>query len=332
MTSTLQSYDIYGMPVNLETERGPLAQRADETLGPFALDRPQSQRDAVLIRLAYGVPEDPPAGLRLYCRGELADGVRLDYYCGESARYIRLVGCAGTHIDLATGKARITVTPGAEWGLELGGIVPALCAFLAQRDKHALHAACLTPEGANDAGAILLAGPSGSGKSTTALALAHEGMKLLTDDACFVGTVEGGAPAIWPLPRRCKVHEKTLELLPWLKRLPMHRAHTEKEWVLDPASPVESPRRARPELIVFLEPRNNSGHLVAPLDGIEALTRLTRENVRAFETDGEGAAGRAFAAMARLVRHSRTYRVSIGPRLENLRDALVTLFEKQSAR
>jgi len=50
-------------------------------------------------------------------------------------------------------------------------------------------------------------------------------------------------------------------------------------------------------MILFLNPRNTEAHRIEPVDKLTAITRLTRENIRATDPRREAAAGRAFEAL-----------------------------------
>ncbi len=66
-----------------------------------------------------------------------------------------------------------------------------LCDLLARAGHYVFHAACLLA----GKGAVLVSGPSGIGKTTTALALAGQGMAMVTDDASFIALPDGARPA-----------------------------------------------------------------------------------------------------------------------------------------
>jgi hypothetical protein len=170
---------------------------------------------------------------------------------------------------------------------------------------------------------------SGRGKTTLALALAGAGLGMLADDMTFYQAATANRPGqIWGIRIRCKVHSRTLELLPWLQDFPMGSVSSNGERLLDIRSlkPQTAGLMASPGLILFLNPRNAESHQIEPVDKVTALTRLTRENVRALDQRREAVAGRAFGALAELVRSSRTFQVSLCPRLEELPEQLASLW------
>ncbi len=128
---------------------------------------------------------------------------------------------------------------------------------------------------------------------------------------------EGGQ--IWGIRLRCKVHTQTIQMLPWLADLP--RVGGGGQEVLVNVQQVVAPTTgltASPGVILFLNPHNPWQHQVHPLDKPRALARLVNENVRAYEKHRDGGAGRAFAALAELVRWSDTFEVSLCPNLQEL--------------
>jgi hypothetical protein len=245
-------------------------------------------------------------------------------------RQTDLPGLARVIVNLPRREARVTVKRGAEWCLNRNVITPLLCAFLGEVGQHVIHAASLAVRDGRNSRAVLLAGHSGLGKTTTALALARSGLRLMADDASFIGPSDLGRLAVWGLPRPCKVHRRTFQLMPWLEKLPRRPAPTEDEYLIDVAalSGANALHSARPGLIFFLDRRNARRHRVSPLDKTAALLRLTRENVRAIETGADGPAGRAFDAIGELVQQSDAYLLSVGPRLDGLFDHLAPIMEK----
>jgi hypothetical protein len=195
-----------------------------------------------------------------------------------------------------------------------------------------VHAASLSA----DDRAVLLAGPSGAGKTTTALALARSGMRLMADDASFVGrdglAASSKTLAVWGLPRPCRVHKKTLAMMPWLDGIPRRRALLDAEFLIDVTtlSPNYIPRKAKPGLILFLDRRNRQGHRLRPVDKVTALIRLARENLRVISPAAHGPAGRTFEMLAELVEQSDTFALSVGPRLDTLFDKIVPLLKSTS--
>jgi len=196
--------------------------------------------------------------------------------------------------------------------------------------QYVVHAACLSVNVNGGHRGVIISAPSGRGKTTTALALSRSHMRLMGDDVSFIGWDDSRSHprvTVWALPRPCKVHHKTLAMLPWLQTLPHRPALTDDEVLIELAdlSDADTHKQVPPAAVLFLGPGNGREHRVDPLDKLTALTRLTRENVRPGDPRKPGTAAGAFAAMAALVRQCDTYLLSVGPRLEGLGDLIRSL-------
>ena len=324
------SYDVHGMCLNVEAEDETLRRAVEGLLGPFAAQGDCGRPCSLVLR--YGVPpvEDvPPPGMRKFWDGRLPAGTHLRTYTCEGAREMHVPGRARLRVDLQAGRATVLVGPGEEACLGDGCLVGVLCEFLAQAGHYVFHAACLLDGEGAGRRAALVSGPSGAGKTTTALALAGQGMALVTDDASFLALPEGAErPLVWGLPRPAKVHRRTLALLPYLRAFERSDPVADEFAVqcsrLGPGDPLAE---FRPGLVLLLEARNPVRHTVRRMDAVEALARLADQNVRALDPRAAGPAGRAFGALAALLRTAPAWSLSVGPRLEGLRDVIEPLME-----
>lgn len=323
-TSKTRSYNVQSMFLNVEAEDSSLIKHVDAILAPFALPEPHA--GAFVLSLGYtdrGQIDQPLESLDLVWEGLLPTGLPARYYASGDTQEIHLPGRAKVHINTRKRKAKIRVVPGSEMCLDHGCITPVLGEFLSQLDQHILHAASLCLEHDDALRAVLLMGFSSSGKTTTALALAQTGMHLMADDISFVAPGDGessGRLVVWGLPRPCKVHKKTLAMLPYLSGLP-RRASLRKDKDLIDITKISSPylhTPASPSLILFLNERNMHNHHLEPMDHVTSLTELTRHNLRAGHSSLYSRAAKAFAVLGQLVTQSRSYSLSIGPDLNGL--------------
>jgi hypothetical protein len=135
----------------------------------------------------------------------------------------------------------------------------------------------------------------------------------------------GEGLAIWGLPRACKVHHKTLEMLKWLQDLPQRPAISLDEVLINVSEyyGYNCPTKAEPKIIIFLDERNTKEHRIKPLNKIDAIKILTRENVRTPDSNARGAIGETFRVLGTLVRRCDCYLLSAGPDVAGL-DEIVT--------
>ncbi len=321
-------YVMHGLRVAVETQSQRLLEVFDSFLGPYA--GAGNGGDGLRVSLHSGQPSgafDP--GLRNFWTGTLPDGSSMSCRTGPGRRQFEIPERVRADLDLAEGTARIVVHPETKTALLETCLLPLLCDWLGQGGHHVIHAASLFVEHAGQRRAVIVSGMSGAGKTTLALALAGAGWGLLADDMTFYQAGAGNLPGqVWGIRARCKVCPGSLDLLPWLSKLPVRSAGVNGERFLDsrPLGPQTTSLTATPGLLLFLNPRNPAAHRLEPMDKLSALTRLTRENVRAFEKHPKAAASRAFAALAELVRTSRTFQASLCPRLEELPARLASLW------
>jgi len=313
--------------MTVETQSPSLLDTIDTVLGAYA--GVSKGAEGFRVTLDYGAvqPESDPA-LYDFWKGTLPDGTPMICRRGPNRRQIELPGHVRADIDLAARVARLVAIPNAKTGLLEICFLPLLCDCLGLTGHYLIHAGSLCVQIGGQWRALIVSGMSGAGKTTLTLALARAGMNMLADDVTFYEAATANQPGqIWGIRTRCKVHSRTLELLPWLRDLPASGASLNGERLVDsrPLQPATTGVTAAPGAILFLNPRNPDAHRIEPMDKLAALTRLTRENVRAVDQHREAVAGRAFAALAELVRSSQTFQASLCPRLEELPARLVSL-------
>lgn len=326
----LLRFNVHGVRLRAVVDTPSLAAHLRQNLDPFGTSDDAEPDFSLNIRhqtepFADAVPD----GMEEHWRGTLPGGPPVVCYRGVAGREILLPGLA--RMRLTERGAEVCAAPGADGWLSLGCILPALCEFLARRGHYVVHAATVSTRVAEASRALLLCGPSGAGKTTTALALAHAGMQLLTDDATFLTAPRPGSDGfrVWGLPRPCKVHRHTLDLMPWLWPLCDGSEPVADEYLVELAALAGPGARelAEPAAVLLLEPRNAREHRVRLLDAVEAVARLADENVRAADPRGEGPAGEAFRALAALAARVPVHLLSVGPRLESLYATLRPLLD-----
>ena len=314
-------YRIHGVVIQVAVPAGPLAETVAALLGHFRVaDHPAA---AYHITIRLGEPPTTTDGLLLVERHVHASGRETRHYADTHCRQAHIAGLAWHRLDLRQRTAEIVLRPGEEWCLEPGSLTLLLCEILAHEHQHVFHAATLVGETKTGPRAIILAGPSGVGKTTTALALARAGLPFLTDDATFLVRRQG-ALRVWGFPRPLKVHRQTRALLPWLATLEPAPHWRHDEHLLYPRrfTTADFHQELRPGLLVLLEPRNPHDHRFTPWDRLNALTEMTRQNVRSIGGLALHSAGDSFTAIGDLVTGSQLRRLSVGPNLGALAAAL----------
>jgi hypothetical protein len=328
MGMTKTHYDAHGMRMTVEAQSQSLLDVIDTLVGAYA--SVVGSPDGFLVRLEYGrIPAETDPGLHDFWKGTLPDGTPMVCRNGSQRRQVEMPGQVRADIDLAARVARFVVNPNIKTGLLETCFLPLLCECLGLTGHYVIHAASLFVQIGGQRRALIVSGMSGAGKTTLALALAGAGLGMLADDVTLYQAATAKQPGqIWGIRTRCKVHTRTLELLPWLRDLPAGGASLNGERLLDsrPLKPATTGLTAAPGVILFLNPRNTEAHCIEPVDRVTAITRLTRENVRAVDQRREAVAGRTFAALTELVRSSRIFQASLCPRLEELPEQLASLW------
>jgi hypothetical protein len=329
MAPVVAFYRLHGAVLRVESHTPSVLAIVDGLLRPYRMPIGGPKPFRLILRPGDPASAGDASAVPVFWKGFLPEGQELICRSSPGRRILEMPGLARVDVDSEQREACVIVHPGRTGPVMDGCITPVLCEFLALGGHHVVHAASLVLVRGRRRTAVMLSGASGAGKTTTSLTLTGAGLKLLTDDASFV-TLGRSGPRVWGLPARLKVHERTLTLVPWLQQHPRGPGRTADEFSMDPAAmDLGSPHlTAAPGAILFLDPRNDTEHRVEPIDKTSAMARLVRENVRAYESSASGPAGRAFAALAALVRESRTWRVSLCPRLETLYDVIAPLVER----
>lgn len=321
-------YDLHGMRMTVEAQSQSLLDVIDTLLGAYT--GVIGRADGFLVSLDYGqIPTETDPELHDFWKGTLPDGTRMICRHGLKQWQVEMPGHVRADIDLDACTARFVVSPNIKSGLLETCFLPLLCDCLGLTGHYVIHAASLFVTVGGQRRALIVSGMSGAGKTTLALTLAGAGLGMLADDMTLYQAATADQPGqIWGIRTRCKVHTRTLELLPWLRDLSAGDVSLNGERLLDsrPLKPTTTGLTAAPGVILFLNPRNMEAHRIEPVDRVTAITRLTRENVRAVDQRRETVAGRAFEALTELVRSSRIFQASLCPRLEELPERLASLW------
>jgi len=319
MDGLLRHFDVHGLFVQFHFLADSLVKSADCLLAPFACPETPAGAWRLQVRCGPSAAQSLGAPDKPYWSGQTPGGLPAATYSRDGLHWFELIGHACVQMAPAGRAGSVSVAPGSEWAWESGCLTPLLCWMLATVGQHAIHTAALDCAGK----ATLLAGDSGRGKTTACLALAASGWPLIADDAALV-RLEGGRPLLWGLRRPCKVHPNTMQLLPWLARLPRRPCRRSEEVSVEMDSLPSADARAEfpPAAVVLLDERNGVGHRVEPVCPADALAELTRQNVRVLTIAGLQGAKGSFAAMGKLVSSVPCLRLSAGPDPTTLREAL----------
>jgi hypothetical protein len=267
--------------------------------------------------------------LRLFWGGMLRGGMPGEYYAAAGQRIMHLPERAWGRLDFDQRIMEVVCGPGQEGCAYEGCLLPLLCELLAYHGHFVIHAASLAFERQGEMAGVLLTGVSGAGKTTAALALAHAGMAMLSDDMSLIESPRpnGSRVGLWGLQLPCKVHDNTRRLLPWLDACPSTPARTQGETRLDVTAAIGESTGivADPRLVLLLGPRSGGRHVLERLDKTQAMTQLTSENIRVYEDRADGTSGNTFRALGQLVAQCEVYRLSVGEPLSDLAEQVRSL-------
>lgn len=323
------AYDIHGLSLSVMADSKSVVKVIDSVLLPFSVTPGQSAESCKVVIDTGDVPREIacPAGMRQFWVGTLNNGTTMAYWMGDNIYRLDVLGLVSSVIDIRTRRAQVTVCEGEEWSIMAGGgMLSVLVEFLRASGHHVVHAATLACEKNGENKGILIVGESGKGKTTTALALRGFGTKLLADDVSFVTNDPELGTCVWGLPRACKVHYKTLEMLTWLQDLPQSPTIIPEEFFIDVSEDIAScPTKVKPQIIIFLDDRNTEEHCIKPINKIEAVKTLTRENVRASDPNLRGVVRETFRSLGALVGCCDCYLLSAGPDIAGLHDVVTSL-------
>ncbi|MEY4565991.1 MAG: hypothetical protein RLY14_961 [Planctomycetota bacterium] len=315
-------YDILGMRMRVGADAPELFASSQDVLVEFETARLQEIDWSVRLRIAPLEGNAVPVQVQQVWSGLVPPGVRAVNYVGRNYRRLELVDLGQCDIDLERRVASVTVDSIKRVKASRYFFTAILCTALARSSHVPIHAACLAVLDGGEQRSVVIVAPSGTGKSTTAFALAHSGWRLMGDDLACVTRNEGQL-TVWGYPRNCHVRRPTFALLPWLQDLPLQPLGIEDSWEF-PLSSLgrmafgPPPLPLKPAMVLVLEKPNGRGHHCELLDPIDAFATICRENVQPIEGCEDVDAHAAFQAISELVQTTPCYRLSAGPKVDNL--------------
>ena len=206
------------------------------------------------------------------------------------------------------GEVRVSILESEadnEWFISHPMFIFAFMETLRRRGLYAMHAAAVCLDGK----AILLPGDGGSGKSTLAIGLIREGFGFLGDDVVFLSH-HGGELNVLAFPDVVDFTEDTGKMFPELHHLlstpPGDRP--KRHFRAEDVFPLEYVPSCTPRAVIFPRVSGRPKSLINPLDGDEALHRLTPNVIL---TDARSSQ-QHLDALAELVRTTRAFTLDTG--------------------
>lgn len=280
---------------------------------------------AFALTLSEGTPEPIPSAARIVYEGPVFWEGDCVYATEGDRLHLSFPGKISLTIDPPRKAAQIVVAPDSAPRVGATAGMLALDAAIDASDQFMLHAAGLTLPGSDKQ--VLVFAQSGTGKTTTSLALARSGFGLCSDDSMIV-RLEDGRVTSWGLPRDLKIHEKTAEMMPWLKPFVTDRWNDEQEQPVTRATLSESIRvekalRRSVAGVFLLERGDITGSMATPLTQTDTLISLAADNVRTGRTGLLASQQRRFAGLAGLASSVPTFKVTVGSKPETAAEAIL---------
>jgi hypothetical protein len=317
MTKHTVVFDFCGVRMRVTADARPWIDKLCQAFPPFVEPVPEAADFAVTI--SESTPPAVTHDLPLTWEGVQPDGFKGRIFETDRSAVLEVEDGGFVVIDHAERTATANFRPESYAQFFGTAVMLIVDAALAAGGQQLVHGACLLEKQCKRA--VLICVPSGGGKTTTALALAHGGFSLMTDDASVL-VPSALRPRVWGLPRALKVHRRTAELLPWVGPLPERwDEHGEQGVTLESlADRIEAAAPEPVELgaIMLLGPRSASGHQVVPLRKAEMLTAMAHDNVAWRPAGMVPKALRRFDVFANIVAKVPTFRISAGTELASL--------------
>ncbi|MBA3448756.1 MAG: hypothetical protein H0T56_14355 [Pseudaminobacter sp.] len=318
MTESSTRFDFGGAGLSVTANSSAWTDWLRRSFPTFIDDAPARADDFTLNVIETRNPGPGPK-LPLTWAGHLPDGFMGRVSEMEGVAVLEVEGGGVTVIDHRKRAAAAHVRPASYAQFFGSAVMLVVDAAIAAGDQQLVHGASLVEK--KSGRAVLICVPSGGGKTTTALALAHDGFSLMTDDASVL-IPDATRPQVWGLPRMLKVHRNTARLMPWVGPLPdIWDANGEQGLSLDSLAgriDVAAPGPAELGAVFLLGPRSPGPHRVSPLPKAEMLIAVSHDNVAWRAAGMVSKALLRFDVLARTIALAPTFRIEAGPDLASL--------------
>ncbi|VUZ85507.1 HPr kinase/phosphorylase [Candidatus Methylomirabilis lanthanidiphila] len=318
-----QTFDLYGIGVQVDTEIPLLAAGIGDLLRRFARDRAADSQPLRFIYERSGKAPDP-----LTCGSSNGAGSLLFSTSWKNA--FDLAGRLGIDWDVYTRDGGLLLDyhrRGRLWLDTSGGrlegllaepldlhqaLLPSIFFFfpfaqlLARRGLHVVHAAALERNGCG----VLIPGMSGSGKSTCCVSLMRAGYRCLSDDKPFLRK-NGGDVELLPFPEMIDVTDQSVAFFPELSRAAtaLETGFRKKRFCAETLYPGSAADAVAPSVILFPNISGEPTSRVETLSKAQALRTLLPHSLLCFD---RGISVRHFELLARLVETTTCYRLHFG--------------------
>jgi hypothetical protein len=321
---SVQTFDIHGIPLRVETELPALARGVSRLFQRFPT---ASQENGEELRVNYrsGAAELGPALLDLSpTGGELAFssawdnafdltgqfGIALDIY----RRNGRLLFDYHRHGRLLIDKTRGILDGFLAESIDLHPapltsfffLLP-LSGLLASRGLHMIHAAALERNGCG----VLIPGLSGSGKTTSCVSLIRAGYRCLSDDKPFLRE-NGDGIEVLAFPERIDVTDRTISFFPELRGAPpglLEPGYRKKHFPPEALYADSAVQLARPRVVLFPQISGKRKSRLEKLTKVQALETLLPHGLVVLDHE---LSRRQFDLLTRLVEEAECYRLHFG--------------------
>lgn len=281
-----------------------------------------------LLNIACRAPVRLPDGAEILYQGPLYDEGNCVFARTCDTYWLVFPGTASLTIRPEARTAEIMVT---DSGLAHthGSMIALALEFVLDADgQQVVHCAGLSIP--NSDRMLLLCAPSGTGKTTTALALAHAGFSLAGDDA-MVLCKNGDEVRAWGLPRAVKIHQHTVEMLPWLNSVIGPHWDAAREQAVARAQLKglfqTDDRSRRVTDILLLKRDTGPDTLIKEIEKTEMLAALAADNLRNSDAGPISSQWRRYEMLANVVSFASTRELIISAEMASLPIIIQTLLE-----